>query len=75
MCIRDSSTTHHLMRLVEYITDPGCRKEQIASCLLYVEKAFNSIWHNGLVFKLRENQLPDRCINLIASFLTNRTFW
>ena len=62
------------MRLVEYITDAGCRKEQTVACFLDVEKAFDSVWHDGLLFKLREIQLPDCYLRLIASFLTERTF-
>ena len=41
---------------------------------LDVEKAFDSVWHDGLLFKLREVQLPDCFLHLVASFLTERTF-
>ena len=53
------STTQQLMRLVECITGAGCRKEQTVACFLDVEKAFDSVWHDGLLFNLREIQLPD----------------
>ena len=43
-------------------------------CFLDVEKAFRSVWPDGLLFKLREIQVPDCYIPLIASFLTERTF-
>ena len=35
------STTHQLMRLVEYTTGAGGRKEQTVACFLYVAEAFD----------------------------------
>ena len=62
------------MRMVEYITYAGCRRERTVGCFLDVEKAFDSVWHDGLLFKLREVQPPDCYLHLVASFLTERTF-
>lgn len=53
------STTFQLIRLVDNITEAGCQKGQTIVCFLGVEKAFGSVWHDGLLFKLREIQLPE----------------
>ena len=43
------STTHQLMRMVEYVTEAGCRRERTFGCLLDVEKAFDSVQHLSLI--------------------------
>ena len=64
------------MKLTECTTDVVCQKEHsTVGCFLDVEKVFDSVWHDGILFKLREIQLPDCYIRLIASSLTKRTFW
>lgn len=42
--------------------------------LLDVEKAFDSIWHDGLIYKLIKMKLPSYLIKLIDSFIRNRKF-
>ena len=39
-----------------------------------IEKAFDRIWHNGLLFKLIGLNYPKYIICIVASFLRNRTF-
>lgn len=40
---------------------------------LDVEKAFDSVWHDGLRFKLSSIGLPETLVRLLSSFLTERT--
>lgn len=42
--------------------------------LLDVSKAFDRVWHKGLLCKLQQFNIPDYYISLIKSFLTNLTF-
>jgi hypothetical protein len=44
-----------------------------AAILLDVEKAFDSVWHNGLKYKLAHQGLPTKMVRLLSSFLTDRT--
>ena len=60
--------------MVESVTEAGCRRERTFGCFLDFEKAFDSVWYDGLLFKLREVQLPDCYLHLVASFLTEGTF-
>ncbi|GFV09362.1 hypothetical protein TNCV_2821211 [Trichonephila clavipes] len=39
-----------------------------------VEKAFDRVWHNGLLFKLIQINLPPYLIKIIYEYLSNRTF-
>ena len=42
--------------------------------LLDIKSAFDSVWHNGLVFKMKRLNFPTETIKIIQSFLCNRTF-
>jgi hypothetical protein len=41
---------------------------------LDIEKAFDTTWHPGLLYKLTELQFPINLIKQIAYFLNNRKF-
>lgn len=41
---------------------------------LDIEKAFDRLWHNGLIRKLNDAAFPDGLVHLIHSYLTNRSF-
>jgi hypothetical protein len=45
-----------------------------AAVFLEIEKAFDTTWHPGLLYKLSDLQFPISLSKLIASFLTNRKF-
>ena len=62
------------MRFVETVAEAGCSREQTVAVFLDVEKAFDRVWHPGLLYKLTEILLPDCYLHLIARFLRNRTF-
>ncbi|KFM60720.1 putative RNA-directed DNA polymerase from transposon X-element, partial [Stegodyphus mimosarum] len=68
------STTHQILNLVEIISLAFQKKNSIAACFLDFEKAFDRVWHIGLIFKLQKFMLPDGLIHIIISFLKNRTF-
>ena len=40
--------------------------------MLDISKAFDKVWHNGLIFKLRQNGIPGNLLNLLSNFLRNR---
>ncbi|GBP24146.1 RNA-directed DNA polymerase from mobile element jockey [Eumeta japonica] len=39
-----------------------------------VAKAFDKVWHAGLIYKLHQLQVPDRLVFIIQHYLTNRHF-
>ena len=39
---------------------------------LDISKAFDKVWHDGLIFKLEQNGISGRLLNLFQNYLTNR---
>ena len=39
---------------------------------LDISKAFDKVWHDGLIFKLRHNGISGDIINILRDFLCNR---
>ena len=37
-----------------------------------ISKAFDKVWHKGLIFKLKENGISDKILNIITNFLSSR---
>lgn len=68
------STEHQILRLVEYIQDNFQRKNHVGCIFLDISKAFDRVWHAGLIFKLIKLQTPRYLVHLIHSFLQNRSF-
>lgn len=66
------STTHQLDRLTKTIKNNRRAKKSTGLVLLDGEKAFDTIWHEGLVYKLIILKFPTHLIKLIHSFLKNR---
>ena len=68
------STTHQIIRLTEYISRNFNWKHNTGAVLLYVEKAFDSVWVNGLLKKLIESGISKPLMLLIGSYLSDRSF-
>lgn len=68
------ATTHQLLRLVEAFTIAYNKKETTGAIFLDVEKAFDTVWHAGLLSKLFTLNFPPYLINIIRSFLHGRSF-
>ena len=46
---------------------------EVHGIFLDISKAFDKVWHDGLIFKLRQNSICDEMINILQDFLSNRT--
>ena len=56
------------------LINPSTRTKKLAALpLMDVEKAFDAVWHNGLLKKLHDMELPSDILRIISSFLTDRT--
>nr|XP_042909490.1 uncharacterized protein LOC107438316 [Parasteatoda tepidariorum] len=71
---KDLSTTKQLIRLIDFISDGLYKHETTALLMLDVAKAFDRVWHKALITKLIKQKVPNAFINIIDSYLKNRTF-
>ncbi|GFU60525.1 probable RNA-directed DNA polymerase from transposon X-element [Trichonephila clavipes] len=70
----DLSTTHQLLRVVETIKSGFKNKKSTGAVFLDIQKAFDRVWREGLIFKLIKYDFPPPLIKLISSYLTDRNF-
>ena len=47
------------------------RHNKGAAIFIDVEKTFDSVWQNGLRYKLMNTNLPDKIVRLMSSFITD----
>ena len=48
-----------------------CGRE-IRSIYLDMSKAFDKVWHEGLIFKLKQNGIEGKLLKLFSNYLNNR---
>ncbi|GFU16764.1 RNA-directed DNA polymerase from mobile element jockey [Trichonephila clavipes] len=68
------STSHQLLRVVEYAKSGFKEKKYTGAVFLDIQKAFDRVWHMGLLYKLIKINAPPQLILIIKSFLNNRSF-
>lgn len=72
---RRHSTIHQVIRIAQHITHELNTKRHAAMVLLDLAKAFDSVWHDALIYKLYQIGLDLGLVKLIHSYLTSRTFF
>ena len=45
---------------------------EVRGVFLDISKAFDKIWHKGLIYKLKQNRIKDKLLCLLIDFLKNR---
>ena len=45
---------------------------EVRSVSLDMSKAFDNVWHKGLIFKLKQNGISDNLLNTLTDFLKLR---
>lgn len=68
------STTQALSRLIEDITVGLNLKKKTIAIFLDNEKAFDTVWHTGLTYKLIKANTPRYLVKVINNYLTDRKF-
>jgi len=68
------STTNQLTYLVNEIHEAFNNSKclQVRAVFLDISKAFDKVWHAGLLFKLKQNGIEDKLLTLFESYLLNR---
>ena len=68
----DDSTTNQLLFLVHTIHLALDEQKEVRSLFLDMSKAFDKVWHDGLLFKLQRNGIEGQLLQLFKIYLSNR---
>lgn len=71
---KEHSTIYQTTRMANYIQNARTRRLTAGASMLDISKAFDRVWHNGLLAKMLHFDYPPALIKIIASFLANRKF-
>ncbi|UYV66797.1 hypothetical protein LAZ67_4002878, partial [Cordylochernes scorpioides] len=68
------STTHQLITVIDFIQTRKSLNEAVGVVLLDLKKAFDMVWHRGLIIKLTSYNFPQKFIKFLENYLQDRTF-
>lgn len=71
---RGHSCTHQVLRMTNCVKRAWRAKRSTAIVTLDIERAFDTVWHEGLIFKLINHNTPQYLCKIIKSFLDDRRF-
>lgn len=71
---KEHSTVHQIKRVTNFIECNKRNRKSTGVIFLDIEKAFDTIWHDGLLYKLNTFNFPIYLQKIIRSFLMNRSF-
>lgn len=71
---RGHGTSHQVLRLCNIVKTNRAIGRSTGMILLDIEKAFDSVWHNGLIYKMINLNFPSFLCKIIQSFVSNRRF-
>ena len=68
------STVYQLIDIYHQIALSLDNKSNTSTCIVFcdISKAFDRVWHKGLLFKLKHNGFEGNVLKWIESYLTNR---
>ena len=66
------SVTNQLICLVDSIHNSLDINLEVRSVFLDMSKAFDKVWHEGLLLKLKQNGIKGKLLNLLESYLSDR---
>ena len=69
---RQRSAAMQLQRVMQIVSNAKTSGKSTGIALLDVEKAFDSVWHNGLIYKLRLQGFPSYLVHLVQNYLSER---
>ena len=68
----DDSCINQLLSINHEILNAFDKGLEVRGIFLDISKAFDKVWHDGLIFKLRQNGISGDIINILQDFLRNR---
>lgn len=71
---KEHNTVQPLVRIRNLVTSNFNTGKSTGMILLDIKAAFDSVWHNGLIYKMIKLNFPIHIIKIIHSFLSERFF-
>ncbi|GFU98370.1 RNA-directed DNA polymerase from mobile element jockey [Trichonephila clavipes] len=68
------STIHQLIRVTNIINEGYTYKFFTVGVFLDVKRAFDKMWHDGLIYKTIKLNFPEYLVKIVHNFLKNRSF-
>ena len=68
------STYDHIFRILQDGTQAFNKNMMVGAIFIDLEKAFDRVWHHGLIYKISELGIPKYLGAWIKNYLENRTF-
>ena len=69
------SFTNQLLAITHEIYKSFDDGYEVRGVFLDISKSFDKVWHKGLIYKLKQNGISGKLLNLITDFLSNRKQW
>ena len=71
------STTNQLLYLLDEINQAfdSTKSFELRTIFLDISRAFDKVWHDGLIFKLEQNGISCNLLRLFQNYLNNRKYW
>lgn len=66
------SSIHEVHKITNDIITHVYNNRTVEACPIYIEKAFDSVWINGIIYTLNELNFPTDLIEIIWRMITNR---
>jgi hypothetical protein len=70
--IPGDSTINQLLSITTEIYEAFESYDEIRAVFLDMSKAFDKVWHEGLIFKLKQNGINGKALKLLENYLSNR---
>ena len=70
---KNISCEDHILRLQDEVHKALHSKHSTLACFLDLEKAFDTMWIQGLLYKMQQIDLKGQICNWISNFLTKRS--
>ena len=66
------SCINQLLSIIHEIYQTFDEGFDVCGVFLDISKAFDKVWHDGIVSKLKQNDISGNLLNLLLNFLRNR---